>query len=217
MVVSLDPRGTHALTVGDIAGLWAYLQQVVGQPFRFLRASYADELTLHLGAELPPASAKLKKPRGSYVLTFRGSAWVLRSGAGPILFADPFSFSKSADWQPITLEQLEQTPPITPGAVVVWAVAFQDNITPGFGFLMGFSDGGFVQLRPTPAESEGKGTEEGEDLPPVADWELFTPYGRYLRVGPGLKWAYEPSGREEGAARKGAGAQAPEADTRPAG
>lgn len=212
MVVSLDPRVPHALTVGEIAGLWAYLQQVIGQPFRFFRASYAEELMLHLGAELPPASPKLNKPRGSYVLTFRGSAWMIHLGAGPIILSGPAplptppfpmpELPPSGIGRRMTLKELEELPPITPGATLLSADPFQDNFTHGFGLLLGFGDGSLVCLRPNPGEPAAPGDE---DLPAIADWELFTPYGLYLRVGPGLQWAYEPSGGGEG--RNGAGVQ----------
>jgi hypothetical protein len=190
MVGTLDLRGVRATTVDDVAGLWAYLQQVVGQPFLLLRASYGEELTLHLGAPLPPSSPKLKRPRGSYVLTFRGSAWALRSGTGSLTLADPFMMLKPGIWLPVTLEDLEKSPPINPGAVVVSATPYLDRLSGAFGLQLAFSDGAFVQLRPTPEEG---GPADDQELPPVADWELFTPYGRYLRVGPGPKWAYEKS------------------------
>jgi hypothetical protein len=228
MVVSLDPRSTHAPTVGEMNGLWAYLQLAVGQPFRFLRSSYADEVTLHLGAEVPPVAPKrtpipLKlKPRGSYVLTFRGSAWMIHSHAGMVILASPLmlpappfpmpSLPTSGIWQPVTLEELERVPPITPGAFLLHAFPYQDDFTQGFGLVLGFSDRSSVNLRPTPEETSAAGEQE---LPPIADWELFTPYGRYLRVGPGQKWAYEPSGQEGEQARNGVG-QPPSTDQAPA-
>jgi hypothetical protein len=36
-----------------------------------------------------------------------------------------------------------------------------------------------------------------DDQAQIADWELFTLHGKYLRVGPGLKWAYLATGSQE--------------------
>lgn len=32
-----------------------------------------------------------------------------------------------------------------------------------------------------------------DDFDPLANWELFTPYGTYLRVGPGFVWSLLPA------------------------
>jgi hypothetical protein len=44
MVGPVDLRRTCESTSDDVARLWVYLQQIVGQPFLFFRQSYGDEL-----------------------------------------------------------------------------------------------------------------------------------------------------------------------------
>ena len=64
----------HALTasVDDMPGLEACLTQLVGEPFRFARVSYGDELTLHFGDLRPQRSPKLQQQYGTYVLGVQG-------------------------------------------------------------------------------------------------------------------------------------------------
>ena len=53
----------------DVSGLYGYLAELIGEPFRFARVSYGDELTLHFGDVKPVCSPKLKgKLYGSYIL-----------------------------------------------------------------------------------------------------------------------------------------------------
>jgi hypothetical protein len=77
---------------------------------------------------------------------------------------------------------------------------YLDELFGGFGLSLGFSDQSRLMLRPLPA---GLDNGDPDDFPPVADWELFTPFKRYLRVGPGSKWAYLPSMGEEKAGAAG--------------
>ena len=60
------------------------------------------------------------------------------------------------------------------------------------------ADGSVLTIVPTPEEVAPP--SEGRELPPIPDWELFTPYNRFLRVGPGQTWAYLPSDQPEPAA-----------------
>jgi hypothetical protein len=206
MVGTVNLRIAHGPTLDEAAWLTAYLQQIVGQPFLFFRESYGGELTLHLGAPITvqPPNPKLKaRTRGSYVLTFRGSAWALASGPeASITLAGPFLPPGGAVGRSIELKELEQSPPVTPGAPLLWAVP---GPTPGgFGLLLLFADGSRLSLLPYPTPESA----EDETLPPVADWELFTPYEMYLKVGPGPKWAYLPS-RSEKDASANSGRQKP--------
>jgi hypothetical protein len=71
----IDLRREQARSGKDLAGLMGYLTQLVGEPFRFSRVSYGDELTLHLGDLRPARSPKLKgKSYGAFILGVRGVA-----------------------------------------------------------------------------------------------------------------------------------------------
>jgi hypothetical protein len=196
MVGTVDLQSTCESTSDDVSGLWTYLQQIVGQPFLFFRESYGDELTLHLGTPREPASPKLRRRlRGSYVLTFRCSIWSLLSGTQPELtVADPLFRPEAIPARQLELAELEQVPPIEPGTLIELARPFRSDASGGFGLLLVFADQSRLMIRPSP---RALSDSDGADLPEIADWELFTPYGRYLRVGPGPKWAYVPSGRDE--------------------
>lgn len=45
----------------NLSDLQVYLAQLVGEPFRFARVSYGDELTLHFGDLRPSRSPKVGK------------------------------------------------------------------------------------------------------------------------------------------------------------
>jgi hypothetical protein len=204
MVGVVDLRSTYESTSGDLAGLEFYLQQIVGEPFLFLRQTYGEELTLHFGAPREASSPKLRRRiRGSYVLALRASNWrfVSRSQlvlalADPSIVPDqligpspaPDSFRPS----PIELADLEQNPPITPGVRVDVAKPFAADFFFGIGLFLVFDDQSRLTVRP----SVGPSPENHEVSQEIADWELFTPHDRYLRVGPGTRWAYLPSDRE---------------------
>jgi hypothetical protein len=198
MVITVDLQADRGLTQGDLMGLWSYLQQLIGKPFLFLRFSYADELTLHLGTQLAPLSPKLKELRGSYVLTMRGSDWWLLSGQrGTLTLSGPEQLGLPKASLPTSEQEVASFASVSPGAFVVRADPFSDPSSGGFGLLVTFSDGSIMHVRPTATGALEPGDD---DLPEIADWELFTPYGRYLRVGPGPQWAYEPSGDTTSAA-----------------
>jgi hypothetical protein len=205
MVGVVDLRSTFESTNGNLAGLEVYLQQIVGEPFLFLRQSYGDELTLHLGTPCEAASPKLRRRlRGSYVLSLRASSWRFVSGSQLVLaLADPknepgevFGPSPAPDsFHPtqVELAELEKHPPIAPGARVESARPFLVDYFFGIGLFLVFEDQSRLTVRP----AAGDAADSTEDVPEIADWELFTPHGRYLRVGPGTRWAYLPSDREE--------------------
>jgi hypothetical protein len=205
MVGVVDLKSTHESTTGDLAGLWVYLQQIVGEPFLILRETYGGELTLHLGAAREAASPKLRhRTRGSYVLTLRASNWSFVTGSQLALsLADPstepglpFGPSLAPDSfhpQQVELADLEKKPPIAPGVRIESAKPFLVDFFSGIGLFLVFEDQSRLTVRPSVDPSPGN----KEDSPEIADWELFTPHGRYLRVGPGSRWAYLPSGGEE--------------------
>lgn len=194
MVGVVNPRDIRETTTGDLTGLGALLQQLVGQPFLFFRESYGDELTIHFGALKEVASPKLRKrQRGSYVLTLRGSVWKIEGGARPGLYlTGPLAFppGSASELKPFPLAAFEQQSPIEPGAIVITAKPFPDAEYGGIGVYFVFSDQSLIVVRPNPADLI---VEADPDLPRIADWELFTPHSRYLRVGPGPTWSYTPS------------------------
>jgi hypothetical protein len=196
MVGTVDLRIAHGPTLDEVSWLGAYLQQIVGQPFLFFRESYGGELTMHLGSLITvrPPNPKLKPmTRGSYVLTFRGSAWSIASGTkASLTMAGPFLQPDGTVGRSIELKEVEKSPPVTPGTPLLWAAP---GLTPGgLGLLLLFADGSRLSLLPYPTPEP----PDEEESPPVADWELLTPYGMFLKVGPGPKWAYLPSRSEKG-------------------
>ena len=69
----IDLGHTRAPSHDDLPGLFADLTQLVGEPFRFARVSYGDELTLHFGDLEQARSVKLKDKRyGAYILGVAG-------------------------------------------------------------------------------------------------------------------------------------------------
>ena len=50
----IDLRQARKRSPDDVAGLYSYLAQLVGEPFQFARVSYGDELTLHFGISSRP-------------------------------------------------------------------------------------------------------------------------------------------------------------------
>ena len=180
MLGTIDLREIHSAS-SETEVLLAYFQQLVGQPFLLCRVSYGDELSLHFGEPRPYRSPKLKHlVKGSYVLGLRASRWHLRSESPPIVVIGslPDSVQPNGSIRTLTNRELEQANYIQRGALVMTA-----NVIPngsGYGLSLEFSDGASLIAVPERADP-------GET---VADWELFTPYSRLLRVGPGLTWEY---------------------------
>lgn len=195
MIDTVDLRSIRQPTADDPAGLNGLLQQIVGQPFLFFRRSYADEMTLHIGAPREYASPKLKgQVRGSYVLTLRGSLWQVESQPAGIL---AFSVADTRGPKPsrrLNLDDLLADRLVKPGTPVERAAAYPSEDSGGYVLFIGFADGSRLAVRPEKASTE-EPSDADDPLPEIADWELLTPYGRYLRVGPGAEWSYLPSGR----------------------
>jgi hypothetical protein len=61
--------------------------------------------------------------------------------------------------------------------------SFDPKATPP-GLQLVFGDGSVFELLPSPPESVSDAEPET-----IADWELFTPYHTYIRVGPGPVWS----------------------------
>ena len=188
----IDLSQAQAPSSDQLPGLYAYLAQLAGEPFRFARVSYGDELTLHFGDLKPARSPKLKdKPYGTYILGLRGSPWVLKSGSEPVvvtagILIDP---TPAAFGTSLRKEELESKKLIEPESRVLTAAPFVVKPVDRFGLQLRMSDGSTLSVLPTIPEPDEPGDE---GLPKLADWELLSPRG-LLRAGPGLEWSYEPS------------------------
>lgn len=178
----------------QVESLGSYLQLLTAEPFQFSRWSYGDELTLHFGELLNSTSAKRAgKKNGSYILRVRGSLWMLKSAAGRMtlnLLREQIEVPEHA--VAVTKDMLEIEPLIKPGSRVLNAVPFKADLTGAYGLQVLTSDGGVFVVLPDHEEEES-----GEDLPDLADWELFSPHG-LLSAGPGPKWSFKPKGKQAG-------------------
>ena len=196
MITSFDLSAIQPGVEGDLPGLEMYLQQLVGEPFLFFRESYGQELTVHFGALTQRKSSKLKDPmRGAYVLTVRGSMWMIVAAEEKALILSdlPKYFSESG-LKSLVAADIEKSPPVRPGSRLVWIAPHRDDASGGIGLMMAFSDRTRFFIRPEPQGDDANGDEVNVDEvkapTDIADWELYTPIGRYLRVGPGQNWAY---------------------------
>ena len=182
----IDLRGTRAAIPGDLSGLQNYLAQLVGEPFRFARVSYGDELTLHFGDLRPAKSPKLKgKPYGAYVFGARGSPWIVKSGSHSLVLTGDLDGHAG---EPVRKEDLEANALIAPDARVLAATAFVVKPANALGIEVRFSDGSTLRILPTPTEADDPADAA---LPPLADWELASPAG-LLSAGPGPTWSFKP-------------------------
>ena len=191
----IDLRQAQEPSQDNLAGLYAYLTQLAGEPFRFARVSYGDELTLHFGDLKPARSPKLgDKLYGSYILGVRGSTWVLKSGSDALVVSLdevcdpslPASFGK-----PLRKEELESATFVESGSRVLEAAPFVVKPAEGFGLQLRMSDGSALLILPSFPDTESAEPED-EELPRLADWELSTPRG-LLNAGPSLKWSFTPT------------------------
>lgn len=180
MLEMIDLRGERTKS-SDPIQLQAYLQQLVGEPFLLLRFSYGDELALHFGKAREYDSPRMKhRVKGSHILGMRASKWLLKSSSPPVLVIGSAENGATPGSLTLTKEQLEAADFIRPGSIVV-AVAVRpmtNSIAAGFGLSLLLSDGSAFLVTPEAIQSD------------PADWELFTPYERFLKVGPGLEWSY---------------------------
>jgi len=182
-----EPRKSSATNLGELN---AHLSQLVCEPFRFVRVSYGDELTLHFGHlgfyQNPP---KLKdKPHGDFILGMRASPWVLKTGSGVLL-----SSGGQGDWSPesnpeLGSRDLESKRLIEPESLVSTAKAFPITPANRLGLRIRFADGTSLLVLP---DAEEPDDPEDHDLPVLADWELLSPSGS-LQAGPGFEWSFDP-------------------------
>jgi hypothetical protein len=188
MFAMIDLRGEQPKST-DPGQLHAHLQQLVGEPFLHLRFSYGDEMTLHFGTARPYDSPRMNgRVKGSYILGMRASNWYLKSSSPPVLVIGSAENAEEGQGRPaLTKGQLETGGFVRPGAVVVSAVVRPvtnpATAAGGFGLSLLLSDGSAFLVTPEAIPSDSAES-------PLADWELFTPYERLLRAGPGLEWSY---------------------------
>lgn len=188
----IDLRDASRCSPDDFAALQAILAQLIGEPYRFARVSYGDELTLHFGDLRAAQSAKLhKRLYGAFILGLRGSPWILKSGSEPLVLTAGVSwdFVTARFGKSISKEELETKQFIEPESRVLAAVPFVIRPVNGVALQIQLSDGSSLSVLPTLAETEERGEDE---LPELADWELISPRG-LLSVGPGLKWSFQPA------------------------
>lgn len=181
----------------DLSDLQSLLKQLLGQPFRFFRVSYGDELRLHLGELQGDSKSGMRgRTKGSYVLAARASSWVVYSAPRLILAASDHVRVPPDNPQAMTrrveIGEIEKGEWITPGSVVIFAGA--ERVPHGFSFQLRFSDNSTVYVSPTSEFSEdpldGETSSEDPGGVEISDWEVMTPHQRILRVGPGPRWNY---------------------------
>src|SRR5438445_7697546 len=194
MITAVNLNDIQESVDGDLTGLGLYLQQLVGEPFLFFRESYAGELTIHLGIPRERTSPKLQnRTRGSYVLSVRGSLWMMIAvEKRTLVLSDPPKQISAAELKKLSAIDIEKSPLVAPGSQLVWALPHIDDLSGGIGLALGFSDQTRFVIRPEPPYYEDNSADD-EELPEIADWELYTPIGRYLTVVRGRKWAYRAS------------------------
>ena len=137
----IDMREARNAAPDNVPALQAYLTQLVGEPFRFARVSYGDELTLHFGDLRPARSPKLRnKPYGVYILGVRGSPWVLKSGTESLLLTAGIDEENLLNGlgKPIGKEELEANPLLAVESRVLTATPFVVKPANGFGLQLGF-------------------------------------------------------------------------------
>ncbi|MBX9680054.1 MAG: hypothetical protein K2X38_14930 [Gemmataceae bacterium] len=192
MLLSVDLRGIEQDGT-DLVLLQAYLQPLIGQPFLHFRFSYGDEVGLHFGDPHPYSFPKMKHlTKGSFILGTRASKWLFSAPSRSlvILGCDDRRFDSQSSLRTLSKIDLETTDVLQPGKVVESVSLIHGSIfglaATGIGLSLRFSNGTSLAIIPSPPENSAS---EGD----IADWEFFTPYDRYLRVGPGQKWSYLPS------------------------
>ncbi len=186
----------------DLSDLQVLLKQLVGQPFRFFRVSYGDELRLHLGDLQSYSSPRMRgRTRGSYIIGARASSWVVTSAPRHMLAASDDICIDQPDGRTarrVNIKTLETGDFITPGSIITFVGA--SRAVHGFALELRFSDDSRTLILPVPEsyETVPEGETDSDDVTGVgiSDWEILTPYERILRVGPGLRWDYVDSTRQ---------------------
>jgi len=153
--------------------------------------SYGDELTLHFGDLRLSDSKKLKDRRyGTYILGFRGSPWILKSGSQPVILGSWFGVQHlevDTHARAMTKADIENGSLVEVGGRVIAASPYVWKTTGAVGVHIVLSDGLVMDAIPTPPDAE-----DDDPSPPLASWEILGPHG-LLKVGPGVKWEIIPT------------------------
>ena len=175
--------------------LRSLLGTLLGQRCLKVDLSYGDELMLHVGEPISYQHPNLAaEKKGAWILGTRASAWQLLLNQEPpsVIESDEFPARLTAEWRlegnghRVRGEEVEGLARNLAGETITSArpVPFPvpPPLTKGVGLVVEFTGGSRLVVVPS--------SEPVEEDEPLADWELFTPYRTYLRVGPGLVWAY---------------------------
>ncbi len=199
MIQSIDLSGTQQAS-SDHELLRACLQQVVNQPFLHFRFSYGDELSLHFGSPRQYASQRLKHlSKGSYIIAVRASNWFLGVANPPSIIVGAADLSTNGSSTPVSKQQLETSTFVTQVARILAVDTVLYSSGPhsrsAFALTLLLSDGASLFIRPDLDDPADESDDESDD---IADWEIFTPHERCIKVGPGLQWAYVNTRRAPG-------------------
>jgi hypothetical protein len=187
MIVDLS-KPVRAATDGE--QLKSLVTSIIGQ--RCLKAdlSYGAELMLHLGDPVSYGNKRiLDEQKGSWILGTRASSWRLLLTAPPMVIACGWPAEPGTLPRPLSGEEVENLTRGLAGQVIhdvtlaKWPLPTPVGV--GIGVVVKFSGGADLVIVPS-SETDG-------DDDPLPDWELFTPFHMYLRVGPGTVWSYLPS------------------------
>lgn len=126
--------------------------------------SYGDELSLHIGARIPYSQkSMLGKEKGEWILGTRATSWRLDSSSETLATSED---------EPEILKQKIQ-------AIENTRITALSTSYPELALTVIFNNGCKLILFPR--------AEDNSDLP---YWEIFTPSGMVLKVGPGAIWLY---------------------------
>jgi hypothetical protein len=140
------------------------VSKVIGETCWKASLSYGDELRLHIGARMPYSHPALRgQEKGAWMLGTQGSAWNLSSSSKTL--------ASSED----TLARINQELYDIEGSTIV---AFEID---------------YPDLLPKIEVSNDRILTlilDSDDDFEIPYWELFTPYRKVLKVGPGTFWSY---------------------------
>ncbi|MCU0705953.1 MAG: hypothetical protein MUF18_18455 [Fimbriiglobus sp.] len=197
---TIDYRKSVEPKKDDFGHLSGIARQLVGERVLFGCLSYPRELTIHFGTPITVKGPRGRTwSKGTYTLTTIGAVWEVKSAKQGKRVAD-FSRLERANsvshgGDQFTEEQVEEFLSEIGGATVHDVTLALTEI--GVRLDVVFSDGSYVAVFPTTTHLEIGTKPEYDFMVDPPDWELFTPYGLFLKVGPGRQWSYQPSNQPE--------------------
>lgn len=193
----VDFRGTQPITKGGLGQLYSFASQLIGEPILFGAISYPSELTIHFGKPVEfQGPKKTVLTEGTYVLNTVSSAWRIKSAQqGRTVLRYPDIVESWFPYPAATISDDEVDSFLEKiGGAFVRDIDIA-QLRHGFGLRLALTDGSTIEVVPMPDHFE---INVNDPIPiPPPDWELFTPYERYLNVGPGTQWSYLPSDKSE--------------------